>query len=112
MVDQYEAYYLDRNNELPLPVDFRAVPTTRNGPYVLRRSENREYRRGLQLSLALEPLAVSRPAFDEHPMAAVQIPPRVGLILVLALLAGGFSLCVTSLVLAWRVVCRKLARMP
>jgi len=109
VVNQYEAYYLDRHNALPLPVIFVQFNDTERSMYYVDPKTasivegynshsrwNRWLYHGLH-SMNVPWLYKYRTAWD---------------ILVLALLAGGFSLCVTSLVLAWRAVCRKLARTP
>jgi hypothetical protein len=104
-VNEYESYYLDRHNRLPLPVLFVQLnDSERSICYVdprtarIVRSYNRNSRwnrwlyHGLH-SIDLPWLYKHRPAWD---------------IMVLSLLIGGGSLCVTSLFLAWRVLGRAL----
>src|SRR6185437_9289304 len=105
LVTQYEAYYLDRHHALPLPVIFVRLNDPEQSMYYIdpKTAEivegynshsrwNRWLYHGLH-SMDLPWLYRHRPAWD---------------FAVLALLLGGASLCVTSLILAWRVVRRKL----
>jgi hypothetical protein len=105
-VTEYESYYLDRQNRLPLPVLFvRLNDDARSMYYVdpktarIVRSYNGHSRwnrwlyHGLH-SVDLPWLYKHRPAWD---------------IAVLVLLAGGSALSVTSLLLAWRVLSRKIS---
>ncbi len=107
LVMQYEAYYLDRHNVLPLPVIFLQLADKEQSAYYVDpktarivESTNSYSRRNRWLYHGLHSLDFPwlyryRPLWD---------------ILVLTLLIGGTSLCVTSLVLAWRVVRRNLGR--
>ena len=103
LVTRYESYYLDRHHSLPLPVIFvRINDAERSSFYVDPKTArivegynsharwNRWLYHGLH-SMDLPWLYEHRPAWD---------------LLVLTLLLGGVSLCVTGLVLAWRVVRR------
>lgn len=105
-VSQYESYYLDRNNELPLPVIFVQLNDPARSAYYIdpktARIEqsynsnsrwNRWFYHGLH-SLNLPWLYKYRPAWD---------------VAVIFLLLGGASLSVTALILAWNVLWRKLA---
>ena len=105
-LDAYDAYYLDRRGQLPLPVlrvQLRDAEETRYyidpktarvvGSYSAERWVSRWLYRGLH-SLNFPWLYQSRPLWD---------------IVVIAFMVGGTALCVTSLVLAWRVLGRKLA---
>jgi hypothetical protein len=105
-VTEYESYYLDRHNRLPLPVLFVRLNDAEQSTYYVDpktarivRSYNDHSRwnrwlyHGLH-SIDLPWLYKHRPAWD---------------IVVLLLLIGGNSLCVTSLLLAWRVLSRKVA---
>lgn len=105
-VTQYESYYLDRNNELPLPVIFVQLNDPANSMYYIDPKTarivqsynshsrwNRWLYHGLH-SLNLPWLYKYRPAWD---------------IAVLLLLVGGASLSVTALMLAWNLLWRKLA---
>jgi len=105
LVGQYESYYRDRHNELPLPVIFVQLDDKEKSSYYIDpRSArivqsynansrwNRWLYHGLH-SIDLPWLYTHRPAWD---------------IVVLTLLLGGTSLCVTSLLLAWQVLRRKL----
>ena len=119
IVSRYEAYYVDRNGERPLPVLFVSVAAKGEGrgrqgsggavseaagfyidPHtaqiVARRNPggwfNRWLYHGLH-SLDFPCLYNHRPAWD---------------IVVLALLAGGTTLCITSAILAWKLVRRKI----
>jgi PepSY-associated transmembrane protein len=107
VLDQYDRYYLDRTRRQPLPVVLaqstsgsqtryyidpktaRVVQTYNSSNWV-----NRWLYNGLH-SLNFPWLYNYRPLWD---------------IVVIALMLGGTALCVTSLVLAWRVLGRKLAR--
>ena len=107
VLDQYDRYYLDRTRRLPLPVILaeattgqqtryyidpktaRIVQTYNSGNWV-----NRWLYNGLH-SLNFPWLYNYRPLWD---------------IVVITLMLGGTALCVTSLILAWRVLGRKFAR--
>lgn len=106
VITDYDAYYLDRRREKPLPVvlaRFNDSDQTRYyidlrtarivGGYSSQDWMSRWLYHGLH-SLNFPWLYNHRPAWD---------------ILVLALLLGGTALCVTSIILAWRVLRRKLA---
>jgi uncharacterized iron-regulated membrane protein len=106
VLSQYDAYYLDRNRERPLPVllvtekgsDATRVyidPKTARvvGNYSSSRWVSRWLYHGLH-SLDFPWLYNHRPLWD---------------IVVITLMLGGTALCVTSLILSWRVVVRKLA---
>jgi hypothetical protein len=105
-VTQYESYYLDRNDELPLPAIFVQLNDPARSMYYIDPKTarivqsynsnsrwNRWFYHGLH-SLNLPWLYKHRPAWD---------------IVVLLLLIGGASLSVTALLLAWNVLWRKLA---
>jgi hypothetical protein len=107
LVTQYEAYYLDRHNQHPLPALFIRLNDAHDSmfyidPATARIVEaydstsrwNRWLYHGLH-SLDLPWLYAHRPAWD---------------IAILALLLGGASLSITSLILAWRVLRRSLFR--
>ncbi len=107
VLDQYDRYYLDRTRRRPLPVVLaqatsgdetryyidpgtaRVVQTYNSSNWV-----NRWLYNGLH-SLNFPWLYNYRPLWD---------------IVVITLMLGGTALCVTSLVLAWRVLGRTLAR--
>ncbi len=106
VVDRYDRYYLDRRGRLPLPVILIAArdgdraryyidPKTARivGAYSSRRWVARWLYHGLH-SLDFPWLYAHRPLWD---------------IVVIAFMLGGAALSVTSLVLAWRVVFRRLA---
>ena len=106
VITEYESYYLDRHNRLPLPVIFVQLsdrdsssfyidPKTAQivQSYNFHSRWNRWLYHGLH-SMDFPWLYKHRPAWD---------------VVVLALLAAGVSLCVTSLMLAWSVVRRKIA---
>ena len=106
VIDQYDAYYLDRQREKPLPVIYARMsapsdtryyidPKTARvvGSYSARNWVNRWLYHGLH-SLDFPWLYNYRPLWD---------------IVVISLMLGGTALCATSLVLAWRVVSRKLS---
>jgi uncharacterized membrane protein len=106
LVTQYESYYRDRHNELPLPVIYVQLddpaksgyyvdPTTARivQSYNSNSRWNRWLYHGLH-SIDLPWLYKHRPAWD---------------LVMLTLLMGGASLCVTSLLLAWQVLRRKLS---
>jgi hypothetical protein len=105
IIDKYDAYYLDRNHDLPLPVllarlndaecstfyvDLRSARIVKS--YVTRSRWNRWLYHGLH-SFDFPWLYRYRPAWD---------------ILVLALLLGGTTLSITSLVIAWQLLRHKL----
>ena len=105
VMDEYDAYYLDRTRRRPLPVVYARLndagstryyidPKTGRvaGSYSSRGWVNRWLYHGLH-SLDFPYLYKHRPLWD---------------IVVIAFLAGGAALCVTSLILAWRVLKRKL----
>jgi hypothetical protein len=104
-IDQYDMYYLDRNRERPLPVvlarlndqestRFYIDPKTARivGSYSARNWVSRWAYHGLH-SLDFPWLYNHRPLWD---------------IVVITFMVGGTALCVTSLILAWRVLGRKL----
>ena len=101
VVDQYDAYYLDRRRERPLPVILARVnddeqtrfyidPRTARvaGSYSTRSWMSRWLYHGLH-SLDFPWLYNHRPLWD---------------IVVITFMLGGTALCVTSLILAWRVI--------
>jgi hypothetical protein len=105
MMDQYDAYYLDRRRERPLPVilvrlndaadtRYYVDPKTAQivGGYSSRGWVNRWLYHGLH-SFDFPWLYNYRPLWD---------------IVVITFMLGGTALCVTSLVLAWRVIGRTL----
>jgi len=102
VIDEYDLYYLDRNRLKPLPVVLARVEETRYyidpktariaGSYDSRSWMSRWLYHGLH-SLDFPWLYKHRPLWD---------------IAVITFMLGGSALCVTSLVLAWRVVHRKL----
>jgi hypothetical protein len=107
VLERYDRYYRDRRRHQPLPVILARLndaPETRYyidprtarivGTYSTREWETRWLYHGLH-SLDFPWLYDHRPLWD---------------IIVIALLIGGTALCCTSLVLAWRVVGRALAR--
>jgi len=106
VIDQYDAYYLDRLREKPLPVIYARMndesgtryyidPKTGQaaGTYSSRNWVNRWLYHGLH-SLDFPWLYNYRPLWD---------------IVVITLMLGGTALCVTSLVLTYRVLARKFA---
>ena len=108
VLHSYDAYYLDRRRERPLPVVYAELndplrsrfyidPKTARvvGTYNARNWVSRWLYHGLH-SLDFPWLYNHRPLWD---------------IVVITLMLGGTALCVTSLVLAWRVLARKVARL-
>lgn len=106
IIDQYDAYYLDRRRERPLPVIYARVndavgtryyidPKTATiaGQYSARSWVNRWLYHGLH-SLDFPWLYNYRPLWD---------------IVVISLMLGGTALCGTALVLTWRVLVRNIA---
>jgi hypothetical protein len=106
VMDEYDAYYLDRRGERPLPVIYARTndaigtrfyidPKTARvvGNYSARGWVNRWLYHGLH-SLDFPWLYKYRPLWD---------------IVVITLMLGGTALCLTSIVLTWRVVARKIA---
>jgi hypothetical protein len=107
VLNQYDRYYLDRTRRLPLPVVLAQTTTNDSTRYYIDPKTarvvqtynssnwvNRWLYNGLH-SLNFPWLYNYRPLWD---------------IVVITLMLGGTALCVTSLVLAWRVLGRKLAR--
>lgn len=107
LLDQYNLYYLDRHRQRPLPVILTRLndaertrlyidPKTARivGAYSSRGWMTRWLYHGLH-SLDFPWLYNYRPLWD---------------IVVIVFMLGGTGLCVTSLVLAWRVIGRALAR--
>ena len=107
VLEQYDRYYLDRERLLPLPVVLAQATTDDETRYYIDPNTARVVRtydpsnwvgrwlyNGLH-SLNFPWLYNYRPLWD---------------IVVITLMLGGTALCVTSLVLAWRVLGRKLAR--
>jgi len=107
IVDQYDYYYLDRRRQRPLPVILAQMhdadrtryyidPKTATvvGTYSERNWARRFFYNGLH-SLSFPWLYNHRPLWD---------------IVVIAFMTGGTALCVTSLLLAWRMLDRKLRR--
>jgi len=107
VLDQYDLYYRDRNRERPLPVllvlmndadETRYYVDPKSArvltTYTSRNWVNRWLYTGLH-SLNFPFLYNHRPLWD---------------IVVITFMVGGTALCVTSLVLAWRVLGRKLKR--
>jgi hypothetical protein len=105
VIDQYDSYYLDRRRQQPLPVilirlndsdrtRYYIDPRTAQvaGSYSGRSWMNRWLYHGLH-SLDFPWLYNYRPAWD---------------ITVITFMLGGTALCVTSLILAWQVLGRKL----
>jgi hypothetical protein len=108
VLEQYDMYYLDRRRQRPLPVILARLhgtdgmryyidPKTARvvGNYSPRNWVNRWLYHGLH-SLDFPWLYNYRPLWD---------------IVVITFMVGGTSLCVTSLILAWRVLGRKLRRL-
>jgi hypothetical protein len=104
-LEQYDRYYLDRHRERPLPVlrvrmndpdhsRYYIDPRTARivGTYNARNWISRWLYHSLH-SLDFPWLYNYRPLWD---------------IVVISFMAGGTALCVTSLILAWRVLGRKL----
>jgi PepSY-associated transmembrane protein len=109
VLDRYDRYYLDRHRQRPLPVILARLndaghtryyidPRTARvaGSYSSRNWMSRWLYHGLH-SLDFPWLYDYRPLWD---------------IVVIAFMLGGTALCVTSLILAWRVVGRYLGSMP
>jgi hypothetical protein len=106
LIHQYDAYYLDRRREAPLPVIYAQMneplrtryyidPKTARvvATYSKRNWVSRWLYHGLH-SLDFPWLYNHRPLWD---------------IVVITLMLGGTGLCVTSLLLTWRVLKRKVA---
>jgi hypothetical protein len=105
-LSEYEAYYLDRHGERPLPVLFVRLNDEQNSMYYIDPKTarivqgytsgasrwNRWLYHGLH-SMDFPWLYRYRPAWD---------------IVVLALMLGGTALCVTSVVIGWRRVRQKI----
>jgi hypothetical protein len=109
LVTQYDRYYLDRRREAPLPVILARFEDTRHTRYYIDPKTatvvggyqdsgwiDRWLYHGLH-SLNFPWLYNNRPLWD---------------IVVLTFMIGGTALCVTSLVMAWQVLGRKLRARP
>ncbi|PWT97322.1 MAG: hypothetical protein C5B51_31605 [Terriglobia bacterium] len=106
VVNQYEPYYVDRHHNRPLPVLFVRLDDAESSMFYVDLKTGRlaqSYSSGLRWSrwlyhglhsFDLPWLYRHRPAWD---------------IFVLVLMLGGTTLCVTSLVIGWRRLRRKLA---
>jgi hypothetical protein len=107
LLEQYDRYYLDRRRQRPLPVVLAQLndaeqtryyidPKTARvvGNYSSRNWVSRWLYHGLH-SFDFPWLYNYRPLWD---------------IVVITFIVGGTALCVTSLILAWRVLGRKLTR--
>jgi hypothetical protein len=107
LVDKYEAYYLDRHHDLPLPVLFVRLNDPDRSTYYIdvrtariveaysaRSRWNRWLYHGLH-SFDLPWLYRYRPAWD---------------IFVLVLLLGGATLSVTAVIIGWQLLGNKLRR--
>jgi hypothetical protein len=105
VMEEYDAYYLDRNGQRPLPVIYARLSDASQtryyidlktgqvvGNYSSRNWINRWLYHGLH-SLDFPWLYKHRPLWD---------------IVVITLMLGGTAICVTSLVLTWRVLKRKV----
>lgn len=106
LLTRYDAYYLDRHHERPLPVLFVRLNDPlhsqfyidqRTGLIVGQHSDNSSFMtrwlyHGLH-SMDFPWLYNHRPAWD---------------IVVLTLMLGGLSVCVTSVIMGWRVIRRKV----
>ena len=106
VMDQYDAYYLDRRREAPLPVIYAKMNDALGTRYYIdpgtarvvrtystRGWVNRWLYNGLH-SLDFPWLYNYRPLWD---------------IVVITLMLGGTALCLTSIILTWRVLARKLS---
>ena len=106
LMHEYDAYYLDRLRRRPLPVIYARINDSAGTRYYIdprtaaivesyssRQWVSRWLYHGLH-SLDLPWLYKYRPLWD---------------IVVITLMLGGTAVCVTSLMLAWRVLARKLA---
>jgi hypothetical protein len=106
ILNQYDAYYLDRQRQRPLPVVYARLNDSIGTRYYVdlatgtvvhqysaRGWVNRWLYHGLH-SLDFPWLYNYRPLWD---------------IVVIGLMLGGTALCVTSIVMTWRVVSRKIA---
>jgi hypothetical protein len=109
VIQQYDAYYEDRLREKPLPVILARLNDKEQTRYYIDPRTARVvggYNSDLWMerwlyhglhSLDFPWLYKHRPAWD---------------IVVLSLLLGGTALCITSIILAWRVVRRKVVMRP
>jgi hypothetical protein len=106
LMHEYDAYYLDRRRQRPLPVIYARLNDAAGTRYyidpktatIVERYSDRQWvsrwlYHGLH-SLDLPWLYKYRPLWD---------------IVVITLMLGGTAVCMTSLMLAWRVLARKLA---
>jgi len=107
VITQYDAYYLDRRRQSPLPVILARLGDAEHTRYYIdpktalvvggygSRDWIRRWLYHALHSLDFPWLYNHRPLWD---------------IVVITMMLGGTALCVTSLILAWRVVGRKLGR--
>jgi len=106
VMDEYDRYYIDRHGRKPLPVVLARLNDAENtryyidpktgrvaGNYSARSFSSRWLYHGLH-SLDFPWLYKYRPLWD---------------IVVISLMLGGTALCVTSLILTWQVLWRKVA---
>jgi len=107
VIDQYDAYYLDRRRTRPLPVILARLNDADQSRYYIDPKTGRvvgNYNSGNWVSRWLY-----------HGLHSFDFPWLYNYrplwdIVVLTFMVGGTALCVTSLILAWRVLGRKLAR--
>ena len=106
VLDQYDAYYLDRRRQRPLPVILARLNDSGQSRYYIDPKTSRvvaNYNSGNWVSRWLY-----------HGLHSFDFPWLYNYrplwdIVVITFMVGGTALCVTSLILAWRVLGRKLA---
>jgi hypothetical protein len=106
VIDQYDAYYLDRRRTRPLPVILARLNDADQSRYYIDPKTGRvvgNYNSGNWVSRWLY-----------HGLHSFDFPWLYNYrplwdIVVITFMVGGTALCVTSLILAWRVLGRKLA---
>ena len=106
VIDQYDAYYLDRRRTRPLPVILARLNDADQSRYYIDPKTGRvvgNYNSGNWVSRWLY-----------HGLHSFDFPWLYNYrplwdIVVITFMVGGTTLCVTSLILAWRVLGRKLA---
>jgi hypothetical protein len=104
-INQYDMYYLDRRRERPLPVVLARLNDEDNTRYYIDPKTSRV------VSSYSSRNWMSRWAY--HGLHSLDFPWLYNYrplwdIVVIAFMVGGTALCVTSLILAWRVLGRKV----
>jgi hypothetical protein len=105
-MNDYDAYYLDRHHERPLPVVLAVLNDAESTRYYI------DPKTGRQVGGYSSSRWVTRWLY--HGLHSMDFPwlykyRPLWDIVVISFMLGGTALCVTSLILAWRVLRRKVA---